>query len=80
MPKRDYYYQSRQGNRLFELGLGPLALAFTSTSSKQDHARMDEIIAAHGLGKFAASWLRAKDLDWAADLINPQSTPQGDLL
>ncbi len=27
-PKRDYYCQSRRGNRLFELGLGPVALAF----------------------------------------------------
>jgi hypothetical protein len=27
-PKRDYYYQSRLGNRLFDLGLGPIALAF----------------------------------------------------
>ena len=27
-PKRDYYCQSRRGNRLFELGLGDVALAF----------------------------------------------------
>ena len=35
-PKRDYYCQSRRGNRLFELGLGPVALAFTAASSKTD--------------------------------------------
>jgi type IV secretory pathway VirB4 component len=29
-PKRDYYCQSRRGNRLFELGLGDAALAFTA--------------------------------------------------
>ncbi len=69
VPKRDYYYQSRQGNRLFELGLGPVALAFTAASTKQDHALIDELIAAHGEEEFADSWLRAKDLDWAADLI-----------
>src|SRR3546814_15447909 len=28
-PKRDYYYQSRAGNRLFDLDLGPVAPAFT---------------------------------------------------
>ncbi|MGH7187435.1 MAG: conjugal transfer protein TrbE, partial [Pseudomonadota bacterium] len=33
-PKRDYYCQSRRGNRLFELGLGEVALALTSASSK----------------------------------------------
>ncbi|MGM3293714.1 conjugal transfer protein TrbE, partial [Escherichia coli] len=27
MPKRDYYCQSRRGNRLFELGLSDVALA-----------------------------------------------------
>ena len=27
-PKRDYYFQSRAGNRLFDLKLGPVALAF----------------------------------------------------
>jgi type IV secretion system protein TrbE len=31
-PKRDYYCQSRRGNRLFELGLGEVALAFTAAS------------------------------------------------
>jgi type IV secretion system protein VirB4 len=33
-PKRDYYCQSRRGNRLFELGLGPVALALCAASSK----------------------------------------------
>ncbi len=69
VPKRDYYYQSRQGNRLFDLDLGPVALAFAAASTKQDHALMDELIAAHGEEEFADSWLRAKDLDWAAELI-----------
>jgi len=69
VPKRDYYFQSRLGNRLFELGLGEVALAFTAASTKQDHALMDELIAAHGEDEFACSWLRAKGLEWAADLI-----------
>src|SRR3981189_2500278 len=37
-PKRDYYCQSRRGNRLFELGLGPIALALTAASSKAAQA------------------------------------------
>lgn len=75
VPKRDYYFQSRQGNRLFELGLGPIALAFAAASTKQDHALMDELVAAHGEEEFADSWLRAKKLDWAADLI-PAGRPE----
>ena len=38
-PKRDYYCQSRRGNRLFELGLGEVALAFTAASSKTGPGR-----------------------------------------
>ena len=72
VPKRDYYYQSRRGNRLFELGMGPVALAFAGASSKGDHALMDELIAAHGLEEFADSWLRAKGLEWAAELIGAE--------
>lgn len=75
VPKRDYYFQSRLGNRLFELGLGPVALAVTATSTKQDHALMDELVAAHGENEFADSWLRAKGVDWAADLIAAERQP-----
>jgi type IV secretion system protein TrbE len=39
-PKRDYYCQSARGNRLFELGLGEVALAFTATSSKTHDQRI----------------------------------------
>ena len=44
-PKRDYYCQSRRGNRLFELGLGEVALAFTAASSKADQAAIAEVMA-----------------------------------
>ncbi len=74
--KRDYYFQSRQGNRLFDLGLGPVALAFTGSSTKPDHALMDELLAANGEEEFADSWLRAKGLDWAADLIGSNHAQQ----
>lgn len=77
--KRDYYFQSRQGNRLFELGLGPVALAFTGTSTEPDHALMDELLAAHGEEEFADSWLRAKGLDWAAELIAPNHPTQEEM-
>lgn len=78
VPKRDYYFQSRAGNRLFDLSLGPVALAFTAASTKQDHALMDELIAAHGAEEFADSWLRARGLDWAAELIEPINSNQHD--
>ena len=74
-PKRDYYCQSRHGNRLFELGLGEVALAFTAASSKTDQIRIGELVAEHGGDGFAAAWLRERRLDWAADLLaNLQSS------
>ena len=71
-PKRDYYCQSRHGNRLFELGLGEVALALTAIS-KADHPRIDAVLAASPTEPFAAAWLRAQGLPWAADLINTLS-------
>ena len=76
-PKRDYYYQSRQGNRLFELDLGLVALAFCAASTSQDLALIDELIAAHGVEEFADSWLRARGLDWAADIVTEDSLCKG---
>ena len=68
-PKRDYYCQSRRGNRLFDLGLGEIALAFTATSSKSDQRVIASVLATSGGDGFAAAWLRERGVAWAADLI-----------
>jgi type IV secretion system protein VirB4 len=68
-PKRDYYCQSRRGNRLFELGLEEFALAFTAASSKSDQAMIERVLAEHGRDDFITGWLSARGLGWAADLI-----------
>ena len=68
-PKRDYYCQSRRGNRLFELGLGEVALAFTAASSKADQILIAEVIAEHGRDDFVRGWLSARDISWATNLI-----------
>ncbi|WKA26179.1 conjugal transfer protein TrbE [Bradyrhizobium roseum] len=68
-PKRDYYCQSRRGNRLFELGLEEFALAFTAASSKSDQAMIERVLAEHGRDGFVTGWLNARGLGWAADLI-----------
>ncbi|WP_303831560.1 conjugal transfer protein TrbE [Asticcacaulis taihuensis] len=74
MPKRDYYLQSPSGNRLFELGLGEVALALCATSSPQDQAAITRIWQADRPDQFFADWLRFKDVAWAADLITPAPT------
>jgi type IV secretion system protein VirB4 len=77
-PKRDYYCQSRRGNRLFELGLSEVALALCATSSKSDQTLIASIMADHGPDNFLAAWLRARNLGWAADLLPnvPTHMPQ----
>ncbi|MFG1403823.1 conjugal transfer protein TrbE [Xanthobacter sediminis] len=69
MPKRDYYCQSRRGNRLFELGLSEVALALCAASSKTDQAAIAKIVAEHGRDGFLDAWLRHRGAGWAADLI-----------
>jgi len=69
MPKRDYYCQSRRGNRLFELGLSEVALALCAASSKTDQTAITAIVAEHGADGFLDAWLRHRGVDWAADLI-----------
>ena len=78
IPKRDYYLQSRRGNRLFELGLGPIALALCATSNAADQARINRVLEEFGQAPFADAWLRAKGLGWAADLMRDFAplTPQ----
>lgn len=73
-PKRHYYLQSRRGNRLFELGLGPIALTLSGASDTDAQTLIDSILTEHGLAEhgpedFAARFLSARGLDWAADLI-----------
>lgn len=76
-PKRHYYLQSARGNRLFELGLGPIALALCGASDPETQKRIDRLLAEHGTGDFAARFLEDAGLAWAADLLAdfPASTP-----
>ena len=68
-PKRDYYCQSRRGNRLFDLGLSEVGLALAAASSKTDQSEISRALAEHGREGFLAAWLRLRGAEWAADLI-----------
>jgi type IV secretory pathway VirB4 component len=59
-PKREYYYQSSSGNRLFELGLGPLMLAAVGSSSPGDQQLMSAVMAKFGEAGFPAAFYAAK--------------------
>jgi type IV secretion system protein VirB4 len=73
VPRRQYYYQGSRGNRLFELELGPLALAFCGSGTLEDLAMLDTLTH-HDPADFPAAWLRYKGLTWAADLLTTAAT------
>lgn len=68
-PKQDYYYRSAGGDRLFELALGPVALAVVASASPGDQALMDQLLRSEGPSGFAAGFFRAKQLPEVADYI-----------
>ncbi len=62
VPKRQYYYASEEGNRLFELALGPLQLALLAVSDKDSVASVKELERKHGDG-WLGEWLRMRGVD-----------------
>ena len=56
IPKRQYYYMSPQGQRLFDLGLGPVAVSFVGASGKEDLATVRQLETAFG-NDWPAEWL-----------------------
>jgi type IV secretion/conjugal transfer VirB4 family ATPase len=73
--KRDYYYRSVKGRRLFRLDLGPAALAFVGMSSEADHRFLDQMCATTPAGEFARAMLEHRGALWAAQLLDEAPTP-----
>jgi type IV secretion system protein VirB4 len=71
--KRDYYYRSTKGRRLFKLDLDPVALTFAGMSAPADHKFMDEMVKSVPPAQHAQALLRYRKLDWAARLIDEAS-------
>jgi type IV secretion/conjugal transfer VirB4 family ATPase len=64
-PKRQYFYASPLGRRVFELGLGPVALSFIGASGREDLAAIRALIA-EDPNTWPARWLAARGLHGAA--------------
>ncbi|MFU8797336.1 MAG: VirB4 family type IV secretion/conjugal transfer ATPase [Gammaproteobacteria bacterium] len=62
IPKRHYYYVSDQGRRLYDLALGPLALAFIGNTDKESIKVIKELEEKHG-DAWVHEWLRIKGLN-----------------
>jgi type IV secretion system protein VirB4 len=65
--KREYYYacETTHSHRLFSLALGPVALAFTGASGKEDLSEVRRLVAAHEK-QWPGKWLERRGLrDWS---------------
>lgn len=69
--KREYYYQSVRGDRLFELGLEscPVTLAFVGAADPADQKLIDQILEESPPEQFAMRWLERRGLGWAAHAL-----------
>jgi type IV secretion/conjugal transfer VirB4 family ATPase len=65
--KRDYYYKSPLGRRIFSFGFGPVALSFVGASGQEDLRTIRGLMATHGAG-WPEHWLRERGLSEAAGL------------
>lgn len=62
IPKRQYYYVSENGRRLYDLALGPLALAFVGASDKESVAAIKTLEAKFG-DQWVHEWLAGRGLN-----------------
>lgn len=68
MPKREYYVTSPVGRRLFDMALGPIALAFVGASSKADLSRIEALRRIHG-PSWSRIWLSERGISDAHPLL-----------
>jgi type IV secretion system protein VirB4 len=67
--KRDYYYRSVKGRRLFTLGLGPATLALVGMSSEQDQRFLDAMVRTCNRQDYAREILAYRGNTWALDML-----------
>ena len=73
-PKREYYVTSEKGRRIFELALGPLALAFCGASDKDTIAKIQSLEKKFGPTDWIHPYLASRGLR-LADYLPTPTTP-----
>jgi type IV secretion/conjugal transfer VirB4 family ATPase len=69
-PKRHYYYTSQEGNRLFDLALDAVALAYVGATSKEEQLRVEELKnRTTSVDEFNEAFLRSKNLNEEAEFF-----------
>lgn len=69
-PKRHYYYTSPLGNRLFELTLDEVALAYCAGTTQEQQRQVKQLLEqTQSPLEFNLAYLKSQGLDWAVDSI-----------
>lgn len=63
VPKREYYFTHREGNRIFTMNLGEVALTFVGKTGAKHIAKIDELKAEHG-DQWPYRWLEYNNTDY----------------
>jgi type IV secretion system protein VirB4 len=61
VPKRQYYYVSENGRRLYDLALGPMALSFVGATDKESVAAIKQLETKYG-EQWVHEWLAGRGL------------------
>lgn len=70
-PKKEYYYVSPLGNRLFDLSLGAVSLAYCGSTSREAQAVVSELNRkVSSTYDFNTKFLQMQNLEWAVSYIN----------
>lgn len=70
-PRQDYYYQSSVGNALFNLQLGPVALAFADSGGPQKKQLVRRLYKHYGYPAFIPAYLKTQGLQDLATIFQP---------
>jgi len=81
IPKRQYYLKSPRGSRLFELGLGPVALSFLAPAPgagmEETRSQIEALKTREG-ERWPAAWLEARGLSRWAERLGTHHSERGE--
>jgi type IV secretion system protein TrbE len=72
VPKRQYYYVSESGRRLYDLAIGPFTLAFVGASDKESVATIKQLEAKFG-DQWIDEWLVRKQVNHKQLLVKQEA-------